>query len=685
MAGSGGASLVGGNAAQPVPDNAPASTPASVAASSTDLPQRSNSPLKRRASSLEPEGTVRRTGEAASSPQASTIAAAAAAIALASDPDPSQPADLDGQQLVETDKAMVAAEPTVASPVAEVVEADGDESEEEGVTRGESAGKRPATDAKSDVEMWTPELAPAVLPRPLSPREPPPPPPLPPPGTNGAVDSATREPSVDAMAVDDEADKDGVDIKLAAVRPASASGTRQQQQQHDEDGEQETQEVKEKEKQRAVVTTVSSRAVVNGVSSQPRSILAGRSSPAPQQGPLTRGRAQQKYGHGRTVGSVGLLNLGNTCYMNSALQCVRSVEELTKYFLVHEAEKEINRDNPLGKGGVVAEAYSSLLQEIYRTNPVPSSVTPRMFKHIVGRYLPQPFSGYGQQDSQEFLCFLLDCLQEDLSRVKDKPYIEKPDSTDDMINNPQAIREMAEKVWDITRKRDDSVIADLFTGMYKSTLVCPVCAKISITFDPFNNLTLQLPVENTWNRVVTFFPLADVPVEIEVDIDRHSSIKAMKQFISTRTGVPLERLMAAEEFRGKFFKVYEDLSPVADEIQQNDNVVVYELEAAPTNWPQRSLPKPKTTKFRSMLNTADDADAPAWPWNDPMAERMAVPVVHRSITYNNNNRSRFAVSKRLQCNAHPHFIVVTREEVGFFGSTLTIFIPHLGGLLTLSP
>lgn len=387
------------------------------------------------------------------------------------------------------------------------------------------------------------------------------------------------------------------------------------------------------------------------LAAQNRGNASGRSSPA-LQGPQTRGRLQQK--PGRTIGCVGLQNLGNTCYMNSALQCLRSVEELTKYFLTHEAQKEINPDNPLSHNGDVAAAYGRLLEEIYK-DPAPNSIAPRHFKSIIGRYAPA-FSGYGQQDSQEFLGFLLDGLQEDLNRIKKKPYIEKPDSTDDMINNPEAIREMAAKVWDITKKRDDSVIADLFTGLYKSTLVCPVCDKVSITFDPFNNLTLPLPVANTWTRSVKFYPLNDVPVEIVVDLDKNSTIKTMKQYISARVGVPVERLFAGEEFSSRFYKFYNDRSTVTEEIHSGDLPVVHELEAVPTNV-QGTRRLLKRDRFRSPLHDEDDSS----PVEDPMAERMVVPVLHRLSAPDPTARKRLN-RKHSDLVPPPHFIVLSPQE-----------------------
>lgn len=383
---------------------------------------------------------------------------------------------------------------------------------------------------------------------------------------------------------------------------------------------------------------------------------SGRNSPAPHHN--TRSRVQKS---GRTQGCVGLSNLGNTCYMNSALQCVRSVEELTKYFLTGVGGEELNSDNPLGNGGDVATAYESLLREMYR-DPPPTSVAPRQFKNTIGKYAPS-FSGYAQQDSQEFLGFLLDGLQEDLSRVKKKPYIEKPDSTDEMVNDPAAIREMAAKVWDITKKRDDSVIADLFTGMYKSTLVCPVCSKVSITFDPFNNLTLQLPIENNWSHPIYYFPLNDKPLMFTVDMDKQGSILALKQYMSKKVGVEVDRLFIAEEFKNKFFKIHDDWEQAADAITSNDNIMMFELESKPTNWPAPRKPA-KSKKTKSMLNfgntynnDSDDDEIP--PWNDPLAERLLVPVFHRRP---NLDRGRYKSSSWV-ITPIPHYIIVTPDEV----------------------
>ncbi|ORZ14952.1 hypothetical protein BCR41DRAFT_80413 [Lobosporangium transversale] len=268
-------------------------------------------------------------------------------------------------------------------------------------------------------------------------------------------------------------------------------------------------------------------------------------------------------------GICGLSNLGNTCFMNSALQCLSNTPDLTRYILAGAWRDELNRDNPLGMGGEVARAYANLIDKLWKgTNKV---FSPREFKSTIGRFAPS-FTGYHQHDSQELLAFLLDGLHEDLNRIIKKPYTEVPDFS----GRPD--EEVAADCWKLHKARNDSIIVDLFQGQYKSTLVCPECHKISVTFDPFMYLSLPLPISKKWVGTVTYVPYDPKQpiVDIRLQLPKGSTQRVLKERVAELMNTQASHLYSAEVFANRFYKTHEN-GDVVDELSDTDKTFLYEL------------------------------------------------------------------------------------------------------------
>ncbi len=124
---------------------------------------------------------------------------------------------------------------------------------------------------------------------------------------------------------------------------------------------------------------------------------------------------------------TGLKNRKNSCFMNSALQCLARVMPLTQYFLESIDRTQRNVDNAFDSCGEVTGAYVELLCKLWRVNYSDKAFVPKRIRTAMSRLYPW-FATGDQQDAQEFLSFLLNTIHEELhssSQSNRKTIIEK--------------------------------------------------------------------------------------------------------------------------------------------------------------------------------------------------------------------------------------------------------------------
>jgi len=268
-----------------------------------------------------------------------------------------------------------------------------------------------------------------------------------------------------------------------------------------------------------------------------------------------RNRQESVLGPPTTAGCVGLVNLGNTCFMNSILQCVSNTPHFRTFFTSGQYKQDINKSNPLGMRGELAHEFAKLVSDVWSGKY--KVIAPRSLKRALSKFAPQ-FSGWQQHDSQEFLAFLLDGLHEDLNLVKSKPYTDKVESN----GRPDSV--VAALSWKIYLERNRSKMVDLFQAQQKSHVVCPDCERNSITFDTYMYLSVPIVGHAQKSFVVDVFHRkrdgpkgVNKPIRHVFEVSKYQKVRELAKRVAAHYGTKSQFVLFYENWHMKVAREYE--------------------------------------------------------------------------------------------------------------------------------
>ncbi|XP_030649116.1 putative ubiquitin carboxyl-terminal hydrolase 50 [Chanos chanos] len=202
--------------------------------------------------------------------------------------------------------------------------------------------------------------------------------------------------------------------------------------------------------------------------------MEDREKSGPKRTVMDEGQSNGELGTRRVPGICGLINSGNSCYMNAVLQCLCSTIPLVEHFFTpHIRDKLSTRQNE------VSGAFLRLLEHVWLAQG--GSWPPAEMRLSVCALHPQ-FNNDSQQDSQELLLFLLNALHDNLSKKRGKKLVLFSDSGQDRTA--------------LCLGRESTIVTQLFEGQLSYVTLCMCCEHQTQANQVFTMLSLPIPTDS---------------------------------------------------------------------------------------------------------------------------------------------------------------------------------------------